>query len=82
VTLLHSFWYVEAAQGLTVVTNTDPTCAKEGSDIAMSLWYPLCQPPDVAVQLYHRYQIYKRLGSTFAPPPLSPHACLPTRSWR
>ena len=80
--LLHSFWYAEAVQGLTVVTDTDLTCAKEGSDIAMSLWYPFCQSPDVAVQLCHRYQIDKLMGSTFDPPPLSSHACLPTRSWR
>jgi hypothetical protein len=33
-------------------------------------------------QLYHCYQIDKRFGSTFAPPPLSPHVCLPTRSGR
>jgi hypothetical protein len=49
VTLLHSFWYAEAAQGVTVVTETDLTCAKEDSGIAMSLWYPLCQPPNLAM---------------------------------
>jgi hypothetical protein len=48
VTLLHSFWYAEAAQGLTVVTETDPTCAMGDSGVAMSLWYPLWQPPNDA----------------------------------
>jgi hypothetical protein len=132
VALLHSFWHAEAVQGFTVVTETDPTCAMGYWGIAMSLWYPLWQPPSDAMlkkgwsaveravavggktdrewhyiaaieefcedadkfdhrartltyatameQLYHRYQTNKRLGSTFAPPPLSPHTCLPTRS--
>jgi hypothetical protein len=49
VALLHSFWYAEAVKGFTGVTETDPTCAMGYWGIAMSLWYPLWQPPSEAM---------------------------------
>ena len=49
VALLHSFWYAEAVKGFTVVTEIDPTCAMGYWGIAMSLWYPLWQPPSDAM---------------------------------
>lgn len=49
VALLHSFWYGEAVKGFTVVTETDPTCAMGHWGVAMSLWYPLWQPPSEAM---------------------------------
>ena len=49
VTLPRSFWYAEATQGLTVVTETDTTCAMGDSGVAMSLWYSLWQPPEDAM---------------------------------
>jgi hypothetical protein len=49
VALLHSFWYGEAVKGFTAVTETDPTCAMGYWGIAMSLWYPLWQPPSEAM---------------------------------
>ena len=45
VALLHSFWYAEAVKGFSTVTETDPTCAMGYWGIAMSVWYPLWQPP-------------------------------------
>jgi hypothetical protein len=47
--LLHSFWYTEAVKGFTAVTATDPTCAMGYWGIAMSVWYPLWQPPSAAM---------------------------------
>jgi hypothetical protein len=49
VALLHSFWYAEAVKGFTAITETDPTCAMGYWGIAMSLWYPLWQPPSEAM---------------------------------
>lgn len=49
VALLHSFWYTEAVKGFTAVTETDQTCAMGYWGIAMSLWYPLWQPPSDAM---------------------------------
>ncbi|MGH8064394.1 MAG: hypothetical protein ACRERE_03995 [Candidatus Entotheonellia bacterium] len=49
VALLHSFWYVEAVRGFTAVTETDANCAMGYWGIAMSLWYPLWQPPNEAM---------------------------------
>jgi hypothetical protein len=49
VALLHSFWYTEAVRGFTAVTETDPTCAMGYWGLAMSLWYPLWQPPSEAM---------------------------------
>jgi hypothetical protein len=49
VALLHSFWYSEAVKAFTAVTATDPGCAMGSWGIAMSLWYPLWQPPSEAM---------------------------------
>jgi hypothetical protein len=49
VALLHSFWYAEAVKAFTAVTATDPGCAMGYWGIAMSLWYPLWQPPSQAM---------------------------------
>jgi hypothetical protein len=49
VALLHSFWYAEAAKGFTTTTEVDPTCAMGYWGIAMSVWYPLWQPPSEAM---------------------------------
>jgi len=48
VALLHSFWYEEAVKAFTVVTETDPSCAMGYWGIAMSMYYPLWQPPSAA----------------------------------
>jgi predicted Zn-dependent protease len=49
VALLHSFWYAEAAKAFTTITEADPTCAMGYWGIAMSVWYPLWQPPSEAM---------------------------------
>jgi hypothetical protein len=49
VALLHSFWYEEALKAFTAVTTTDPTCAMGYWGIAMSVYYPLWQPPSQAM---------------------------------
>jgi hypothetical protein len=49
VTLLHSFWYEEALKAFTTVTVTDPACAMGCWGIAMSVYYPLWQPPSPAM---------------------------------
>ncbi|MBI4639069.1 MAG: hypothetical protein HY731_00135 [Candidatus Tectomicrobia bacterium] len=46
--LLYSFWYSEAVKAFTTVTEVDPGCAPGYWGIAMSLWYPLWQPPSEA----------------------------------
>ena len=48
VALLHSFWYEEALKAFTAVTATDPACAMGYWGIAMSVYYPLWQPPSPA----------------------------------
>jgi len=48
VTLLHSFWYSEALKAFSAVTQTDPSCAMGHWGAAMSLWYPLWEPPSEA----------------------------------
>ena len=45
VALLHSFWYEEAVKAFTALTTADPTCAMGYWGIAMSVYYPLWQPP-------------------------------------
>jgi len=49
VALLHSFWYEEALKAFTVVTTTDASCAIGYWGIAMSVYYPLWQPPSPAM---------------------------------
>src|SRR5271169_5781360 len=45
---LHSFWYPEALKGFTAVTEIEPGCAMGYWGIAMSHWYPLWYPPNLA----------------------------------
>jgi hypothetical protein len=49
VALLHSFWYEEALKTFTSVTATDPGCAMAYWGMAMSVYYPLWQPPSEAM---------------------------------
>src|SRR5262245_39536657 len=49
VALLHSFWYEEALKAFTAVTTADPACAMGYWGIAMSVYYPLWQPPSTAM---------------------------------
>src|SRR5262249_59291576 len=49
VALLHSFWYEEAVKAFTAVTTAEATCAMGYWGIAMSVYYPLWQPPSVAM---------------------------------
>jgi hypothetical protein len=49
VTLLHSFWYEEAEKAFTTITTSDPGCAMAYWGIAMSVYYPLWQPPSPAM---------------------------------
>src|SRR5690242_1772677 len=49
VALLHSFWYEEAQKAFTAITTTEPTCAIGYWGMAMSVYYPLWQPPSPAM---------------------------------
>ena len=49
VALLHSFWYEEALKTFTSVTTTEPGCAMGYWGMAMSVYYPLWQPPSEAM---------------------------------
>src|SRR5262249_4010161 len=49
VALLHSFWYEEALKTFTSVTTTDAACAMGYWGQAMSVYYPLWQPPSEAM---------------------------------
>ena len=49
VALLHSFWYEEALKTFTAVTTAEPTCAIGYWGMAMSVYYPLWQPPSPAM---------------------------------
>jgi tetratricopeptide (TPR) repeat protein len=48
VALLHSFWYGAALTQFTAVAGADPGCAMAHWGVAMSLWYPLWEPPSAA----------------------------------
>lgn len=48
VALLHSFWYQAAQKAFNDVAATDPGCAMAYWGVAMSLYHPLWEPPDVA----------------------------------
>jgi tetratricopeptide (TPR) repeat protein len=48
VALLHSFWYGAAVKQFTAVAVADPGCAMAQWGVAMSLWYPLWEPPSAA----------------------------------
>jgi hypothetical protein len=49
VALLHSFWYEEAVKAFTAIAEADPGCAMGYWGIAMSVYYPLWQPPSPAM---------------------------------
>src|SRR5262245_25434442 len=49
VALLHSFWYEEALKTFTSVTTNEPGCAMGYWGMAMSVYYPLWQPPSEAM---------------------------------
>jgi hypothetical protein len=42
---LHSFWYAQAREEFTAITQTDPDCAIAYWGIAMSVWNQLWAPP-------------------------------------
>jgi hypothetical protein len=46
--LLHSFWYSAAGKQFAAVGAADPGCAMAHWGVAMSLWYPLWEPPSAA----------------------------------
>jgi hypothetical protein len=46
--ILHSFWYEEAVEAFTAVTVIEPDCAMGYWGVAMSHWYPLWYPPNLA----------------------------------
>jgi tetratricopeptide (TPR) repeat protein len=48
VALLHSFWYSAAVKEFTAVGAADPGCAMASWGVAMSVWYPLWDPPSAA----------------------------------
>jgi tetratricopeptide (TPR) repeat protein len=48
VALLHSFWYGAAVKAFGEVASNDPGCAMAHWGVAMSLWYPLWEPPSAA----------------------------------
>ena len=48
VALLHSFWYGAAVKAFAEVGSNDPGCAMAHWGVAMSLWYPLWEPPSAA----------------------------------
>ena len=48
VALLHSFWYGAAVKAFSELGSNDPGCAMAHWGVAMSLWYPLWEPPSAA----------------------------------
>lgn len=67
VALLHSFWYEEALKTFTGVTTTDPGCAMGYWGIAMSVYYPLWQPPSEAMLTRGRAALDKAATLTATP---------------
>ena len=49
VALLHSFWYEEAVKAFTAITTKEPSCGMGYWGVAMSVYYPLWQPPSPAM---------------------------------
>jgi hypothetical protein len=49
VAMLHSFWYEEAEAEFVQIEKDDPQCAIARWGLAMSLWHPLWNRPDMAV---------------------------------
>jgi len=67
VALLHSFWYEEAVKAFTTITTTDPGCAMGYWGIAMSVYYPLWQPPSSAMLQKGAAALEKTRGLTATP---------------
>ena len=67
VALLHSFWYEEALKAFTAVTTADATCAMGYWGIAMSVYYPLWQPPSQAMLQKGTAALDKTRGLTTTP---------------
>src|SRR5438093_4047353 len=67
VALLHSFWYEEALKAFTAVTTADATCAMGYWGIAMSVYYPLWQPPSPAMLQKGTAALEKTRGLAAAP---------------
>ena len=67
VALLHSFWYEEALKAFTAVTTADPTCAMGYWGVAMSVYYPLWQPPSPAMLQKGSAALEKTRGLTATP---------------
>src|SRR5262249_1360079 len=67
VALLHSFWYEEAVKAFTAITTSDPGCAMGYWGIAMSVYYPLWQPPSPAMLQKGAAALEKTRGLTATP---------------
>jgi hypothetical protein len=67
VALLHSFWYEEALKAFTAVTTSDATCAMGYWGVAMSVYYPLWQPPSQAMLQKGMAALEKTHGLTATP---------------
>jgi hypothetical protein len=67
VALLHSFWYEEALKAFTAITTADASCAMGYWGIAMSVYYPLWQPPSPAMLQKGSAAIEKTRGLTATP---------------
>ncbi len=67
VALLHSFWYEEAVKAFTTITTNDPACAMGYWGIAMSVYYPLWQPPSPAMLQKGAAALEKTRGLTVTP---------------
>jgi hypothetical protein len=65
--LLHSFWYEEAEKAFTTMTTNDPGCAMGYWGIAMSVYYPLWQPPSPAMLQKGAAALEKTRGLTVTP---------------
>ena len=65
--MLHSFWYEEALKTFTSVTTTDPACAMGYWGMAMSVYYPLWQPPSEAMLTKGRAALDKAATLTATP---------------
>ena len=68
VALLHSFWYLEALQAFTAVTQADPDCAIGYWGIAMSHWYQIWSPPSPAA-LQRGWEAVEKAQAALSPTP-------------
>src|SRR5919198_946016 len=67
VALLHSFWYEEAQKAFAAVTAADASCAMGYWGVAMSVYYPLWQPPSPAMLQKGAAALEKARGLTATP---------------